>query len=406
MKREFASGRRPRSQVLRHWALCVLMLLQAGCSKKSEKGLVLVASSVTAPPILRSEAEQVVIPVRIDAPVQFENRSGVEQYVTIAKTGCSCYGMATVDSVLKPGERVKVLAGESKSLFFVAKELNAEAEQAFRVGLYVGGSPDGSATADNEELRADCSMKIVPDLVVEPASIVVDVSGEEERTRMDPKVYPLKVTRVTRGRPVERTGPNLFMAPQLLEAQPFQLEKPPEEIAPGLWRTMWKTSVELKSLPDEVHENGGRFTFDVEFPEAGNPPPKKPGSLRDATLPTVLDVVSSVAPRRVSGQLIVRRSKGIIAPAQLHFGVITMGSESRTRRLIMTAADHRPFQVTVGDVPGRFEADVDSSEPAAQQWATVTFTPDAAGDIEGVLTLKTSHPDQRELLIKLKARVQ
>ncbi len=56
-------------------------------------------------------------------------------------------------------------------------------------------------------------MKIVPDLVLDPASIVVDVSGVDDRASSQPAVYPLTVTRVTRGKPADSTAPNLVMAP-------------------------------------------------------------------------------------------------------------------------------------------------------------------------------------------------
>lgn len=385
--------------------LCwVLALFVAGCGKKREHGLALVESSVTAPPILRSEADQVAIPVRLDAPLRFENRGPGEKFVAIAKTGCSCYGMATVDALLQPGERVGIPPGGSRELYFVAKQFAGETEQGFRVAFQVGGESDAGTDGAPLELRADCSMKIIPDLVLEPASVIVDVSGTG--LREPGAAQNLKVTRVTRGRPGESAAPVLEMGPAFLKSGAAQLVLPSKQIADGLWQSIWKVSVTPENLPDEALQNGGRFSFALAFPESADPAPTlRPGS-PPGSLPTVLDVSNGRPPLRVSGQLIVRRSRGIIAPAQLHFGAIGVGDQPRTRRLVLTAADHKPFQVMVDKVPEHFEASVDSPESAEQQWVTVKFSPQIEGDVEAELRLKTTHPEQPDVVVMLKARVQ
>jgi hypothetical protein len=73
---------------------------------------------------------------------------------------------------------------------------------------------------------------------------------------------------------------------------------------------------------------------------------------------------------------------------------------------VLSAADHRPFQVAIGDIPAPFSAAVDADDAAEQQWVTVAFPPGSPGDAEGQLTLKTTHPDQPEVQVTLKARVQ
>ena len=206
-------------------------------------------------------------------------------------------------------------------------------------------------------------------------------------------------------RQVEENIPHACVFPvQYIE--PASQEKAPEEISPGLWRTIWKTSVKPDQFPGEIRKNGGRFAFPFEFPEGDIVSTESQSPPRDGQIPTILDVVSSNPQRKATGQLILRRSKGIIAPAQLHFGAIPAESGPRTRRLVLTAADKRPFQVSVGDVSQPFAADADSDESGEQQWVTVTFQPGAAGDSERKLTLKTTHPDQPEVQVTLKARVQ
>jgi hypothetical protein len=214
------------------------------------------------------------------------------------------------------------------------------------------------------------------------------------------------ITRVTRGKPAESVPPLFSMSPALLKAETASQEKAPEEVSPGLWQTIWKTSLKPDQFPAEIRENGGHFAFAFDFPEGDIVSTESQSPPRDGQIPTILDVASSNPPRKVTGQLILRRSKGIIAPAQLHFGAIPAGSGPRTRRLVLTAADHRPFEVTVGDVSQPFAADADSEEAGEQQWVTVTFQPGAAGESEGKLTLKTTHPDQPEVQVTLKARVQ
>jgi hypothetical protein len=397
MERKIADCRR------RVPTLLVVAVACAGCSRK-EQGLVLTTPSVTAPPILRSEAEQIAIPVRIDAPIRFENRSRVEQVLSVSKTGCSCYGMSTVEGLLTPGGLVTVAPGASRDLFFVAKELQGEAEQAFRVGFRTGPTSQASSSSSGEELRVDCSMKVFPDLVLEPGSILIDLPANRDgASRTDSS--RLTITRVTRGQPSD-SAPVFAMTPPLLAATPARLDPDVEEISPGLWRSVWRMSVTLEQIPAEIRDSGGRFSFAFEFPEENLPPIETRPPPRDGRIPTILDVVGNHPPRNVSGQLILRRSNGIIAPAQLHFGSIPLGSAPRTRRLVLTAADHRPFQLTISELPPQFTASEDSREPSEQQWISVTFQPGAAGDHEGRMTASTTHPDQPEVEVMLKARVQ
>jgi hypothetical protein len=178
-------------------------------------------------------------------------------------------------------------------------------------------------------------------------------------------------------------------------------------VAPGLWRESWRSTLTAAAWPDDVRENGGRFVFSLEFPEESEPiVVARPDGHTRGKLPLASDVIEPRPERRVSGHLIVRRSKGIVFPAQLHFGALPVGTNSRTRRLVLTAADQTPFVVTVENPPAAFHVEVDSDEPAVQQWITVTCTPREAGEIENELTLRTTHPLQEQVRIKLKAKVQ
>jgi len=249
-------------------------------------------------------------------------------------------------------------------------------------------------------------MTIVPDLVLEPAAVVIDVGGDQPEAEAS-QAFLLTMTQVTRGRPAETAVPRFVMSPGLLKAGVPEQDKPPVEISGGLWRTVWKIVVTVEALPDEVRENGGRFGFNLEFPESPDRPSPEPEDRRvERGIPRLLDVVTSRPQHQVSGQMIVRRSRGIIAPPQLHFGAIAAGGAPRTRRLVLTAADHKPFRIEVGEIPADFEVDVDSPDPAEQQWVTVRFSPASAGDVERILTLRTTHPDHPEVRILLKSRVQ
>jgi len=375
----------------------------AGCG--NEPRIVLVNASVTAPAILRSEAEQVVTPVRIDAPLRFENPGSQEQLLGVSKTGCSCYGIATEQFVLERKENISVPAGGSKELFFVAKLLEGDGDLSFRVGFQTQGGMGRGGEPVVHELRADCTMKVLPDLVLEPASLVIDLPRVDAAADSQPHSIVLK--RVTRGKPASLTPPEFTMDPASLKVDGFRMEGVAEEVEPGLWRTIWKASATLGSLPDELRENGGVSVFTLEFPEeeaetkvyAGRRP-------ETGKLPTLLEVVREAPERRVSGQVILRRSRGIVAPAQAHFGVLATGSEARTRRIVLTAADQSPFVVTVDETPPHVQAAPDSQEPAPQQWVTVTFNPAAEGAYEQPLVLKTTHPDDEEIRVVVKARVQ
>ncbi len=384
--------------------LSLLLLLLAGCARKGDE-LVLVSGSVAAPAILRSEAEQVAIPVRIDAPLRFENRSSHEQTLSVDRKGCSCYGIATQEYVLQEGELIKVPAGGARELFFVSKLLEAEGDQAFRATLLVSRDSGFGGTPAMEAVTAECSMKIIPDLVLEPASIVVDLPHIVENKGRHFR-QPLKLTRVTRGKP-SGAAPQFVMDPSLLDAEEVRSTGPAEEIEPGLWRTSWETVVALAELPDDVQDNGGRFPFALEFAASPEEGLVNPAGRRNAsTMPTLQEVVRHFPERKVLGTLVLRRSRGVIAPSQVHFGAIPAGDSARERRIVLTAADQKPFVVSVGDLPANFAAEVDEDEPAAQQWVTVKFRPESVGEALAVLVLTTTHPDQAEVRVTLKARVQ
>ncbi len=374
----------------------------AGCGRRHSEAVVLATPSVSAPAILRSEAEQIGAPVRIDAPLRFENPSDEDQFIAVSRTGCSCYGMATKEFLLQPGEKLKIPQRGARELFIVTQLVDGESSQGFRVGLRVGSLEGAAGTVADAELRAECSMKVLPDLVVEPSSLVVDLpaGGEVSAGRR----FEITVLRVTRGRPGKLEPPQLVMNPALLKAERFvHLGKPREE-EPGLWRVEWKGTLELGVLPADIVTNGGRFPFSVEFPEEHEPPIRRNRPRPEEALPTVLDMVVAQGERRGSGQLVLRRSAGVIAPGEIHFGVIPSG-EKRTRRLVLTAADHSPFVAKVEKKPPGVEVEFDSAEPAAQQWVSLTIAAGAPGEVDEQLEVATSHPDQKVVPVRLKAKV-
>ncbi|QDT56723.1 hypothetical protein Pan44_47830 [Caulifigura coniformis] len=400
-------GRRQRACLPRRLALTMvfgtLSCGLVGCGGK-EEGVLLVSDSVSAPAILRSEAEQVVIPVRIDAPLRFENRGSQEQLLGVSATGCSCYGIATEQFVLHPQEKVALPAGGGKDLFFMVKLLEGDGDVSFRVGFQVQGDVGQGGAGETGEFRASCTMKILPDLDLEPGVLAIDLPRGDAPA--DTGKYPVVLKRVTRGKPASLTPPEFSIEPAVLKAEPCRMEGAAEEVEPGLWRSVWTTSVTLGSLPDDVRENGGKFTYVLEFPDDDEGRIVLPGRRPETgKLPTLLEVVRDAPERRVAGQFLLRRSRGVVAPAQVHFGALSLGAEPRTRRIVLTAADQEPFVVTVEGALPQVEAAPDSQEPASQQWVTVTFNPSVMGAYEEPLLLKTTHPDDPEVQVVVKARV-
>ena len=373
-----------------------------GCGGQRSGSVVLATPSVSAPSILRSEAEQIGAPVRVDAPLRFENQSDEDQFIAVSRTGCSCYGMATKEFLLQPGEKLKIPRRGTRELFFVTQLVDGEGAQGFRVGFTIGGIDVATGPAANEELRAECSMKVLPDLVVEPSLLVVDLPAEGEASAG--RTFEISVQRVTRGRPEKMEPPQLMMKPELLKAEPFRQVGEPGEVEPGLWRVEWKGTLQLGELPADIVADGGRFPFSVEFPEQHEPPVRRNRPRPEDAMPTVLDVVVDQGDRRVSGQLVLRRSAGVIAPGEIHFGVVPSG-ETRTRRLVLTAADQSPFVAKVEKAPAGVAVEFDSTEPAAQQWVSLTFAADSPGEVDEQLEVSTSHPEQPLVRVRLKAKV-
>src|SRR5436190_13141695 len=158
--------------------------------------------------------------------------------------------MVSVQRPCNAGELINVPPGGQTEAFFVTKELKGESEQAFRVAFRLIGPPvDTTQSSAIQEPRVDCSMKIFPDLVLDPASIVIDLAGDGDRGAAKDTYYFLTITRVTRGKPTASTPPAFSMSPALLKAEPATPEKSAEEISPGLWRTIWKASVKSEEVP-------------------------------------------------------------------------------------------------------------------------------------------------------------
>lgn len=380
------------------WAIigsCLCLQSLCGCARQERDGFS-VTTDVVAPAILRSEADQVGIAVRIEAPLKFTNGSDREKQIAVSKTGCSCYGVATGEKLVEPGEWIAIPSGTSRDLFFVAKRIEGETEQAFRAAFSVRDSEGGRVS----DVTANCTMKIFRDLSLEPSTFVDDLppTAVSMQARTEYKLVLRQVTRGRRTNPV----PKFAMSPALLTATNFEVTGQPTEVAPGLWQTEWTNSLSLTALPETVRENGGRYAFSIEVPEI--PVGEGTRSRNDSSLPTLLDVVRDLPQRRIAGQLVLRRSRGVIAPGQIHFGSIASG-EHRERRIVLNAADHVPFKVQVEQTPPLFHVVVDSTDAATQQWITVTLSAEGARDLDETLILRTTHPDQPEVRVGLKARI-
>jgi hypothetical protein len=373
--------------------LSTAAIVLAACSR-SQQGVVLLESTLTAAPLLKSEAERIAIPVRIDAPIVFENIGDEARTLKVSKTGCKCYGIAIASRALEPDEALTIPPGQRRELYFLARLSETTGDQTFRAAFTVD---DGST------LSAECSMKVLADVELEPSSFALDVTDVASKPG---KSLELTIRRTVRGT-VESLGePGIATASESLRLQAIRRDEAAVEISPGIWRSAWKATLELGEIPGELRENGGRIPFQVEFPDAAAGPRSPPQTAGEGRVPTPLEVVDPRPLREATGHVVLRRTKGIVAPAQIHFGVIRPG-QPRSRRIVLTAADRLPFRIESTDASEPWGAEIDSDADATQQWLTVTLAaPAEPGEIERRLVVKTTHPSSIDLSIVLKARVQ
>jgi hypothetical protein len=380
----------------------ILLLAALGCGGP-ERGLVLTTPHVEAPALLESELGRMTMPLRLEAPLRFENRSSTGQILALTNKGCSCYGLASADGLLEEKQDITVPPNGSLKLYFVAKLAGLNGDQAYRAGFVLG--------ENRTDVRADAEQPIMSDLDLEPDALFGHIAaGRAIAESADEKPLMFEVRRVARNRHIGYYAPAMIEKPPFVTASQFPPEASAEEISPGLFRAVWRTTLTIGELPAEVAEAGGRFPIRFQFPELTvitGPGLQARGPVEASTAPPLVSTMMTYdPPREISGQLVLRKLRGIVAPRMLHFGRLKVDGQAQTRRLVLTATDKRSFKATAHSVPENASVEFDSSDAAAQHWATVIIRATSAGEIAEALVIQTDHPDEPEIRIILRGTAE
>jgi len=108
---------------------------------------------------------------------------------------------------------------------------------------------------------------------------------------------------------------------------------------------------------------------------------------------------------RVEIPAVIRRSTGIDAPREIHFGLVK-SSEVQTRRILLRSADERGFRVLSISTSHEGTEGKASSGSATRHRLEVTFRPVNASDRGGCLEIETDHPDCPRVRIDLRCKVR
>lgn len=362
--------------VVRSWAEPVLIVALAAICAGLPGCTEAVSSSATVAPCtvhIPSGAEQIILTseaadngARCECLFVLTAPGAQPLELELTAVGCSCYQVVHRRRSLKVGERLTIPGGASDEVRITAQTATTPGIREYRAE-FTGRGADGSVF----HVPLVSTIRTLPDLVIQPDVVHVDVYGEEAGA----KPIEFKIEQTARTDDPESLLVDWSDLPDLVRVAPPETLGRPQEIAPGVWRAAWKCTAQIAT-------------------EAGEP-----------AEPLRLPLSSCQADRqlaRLDCTVLLRRRSGIRAPRIVHFGRVPRSARPK-RRIQLQALDGRAFIVqSVQSRDGEAEAATDSAIAATEHWLDVQIA--APGDeVNDLLTVHTSHPVTSELQIAVRA---
>ncbi|MFV0446357.1 MAG: hypothetical protein ACK5Q5_22520 [Planctomycetaceae bacterium] len=350
-------GPRPVAWILLWLGVC-------GCGA-APSGLVTVQSRRIHRPILLSEVQASVDPQSLlDTRFEFQNSLNQTALLRFDGAGCSCYQVSSRDRPLKAGDILTIPAMGSLPV---------------NIGVPTpsgAGSPEYNARfswiregADPVDLPVSLSLPVFSDLSVVPSVITAGY-----RPGVAPAPIPVRVTVHSRDAEAAQVAPVVTDLSEMLQLGAWnQVVK--EQPAEDLWKAIWQADLQLQ-VPDGFRQ-------------------------QVATAVTLQAGPTSSLATRLS--ILIQPLVGIRSSGEMQLGLLKTG-EKRRRRMLLTAADKRPFRVTATHCEDpRCRAIALSQELADRHWLEVEAMLTDDNSLDAKVVCSTDHPESPQIVIPVHA---
>lgn len=300
---------------------------------------------------------------------ELRNISDTDLRLVFKGVSCGCIGMFVGDRQLAPGQVLTIPPGGELD---VSLRLDVRGPSSTQQTLEGSFQIIGPNNEDHGLTTITSIANIFADVESSPDVLACDFAAGSS-----PVEKKLRVRRYFRGRAGDAREPRLTGLPPLIKVRGVGPPERPLEAAPGIWRQDWP--VTLTCLPPRSpSEDRLVGHFYAEFIEP-----------------------NTMTPASASVSYQVRRAFGVVAPDFLYFARVRAG-ESMEKKFVIESADDRPFSVLGAD------SSSDSFVPALRDvgsekrhWVTVQCRPVVGGQPDGLITLRTDHPDCPELEVRV-----
>lgn len=298
-------------------------------------------------------------------------QSGVQTLVLV-DTSCHCVDVREGGRRLVLGQSISVTDVRT---VYVAGTLRRHAGEQSFTARFAQHYDDGTTAADPLELRIVAP--VYADIELKPASVLLNCRvGNVQDSRVT-----LTVHRTYRAESAIKVRPTIQDCPNWIDVDSIQLCEPAQEFERGVWKETWQVDLHFDHS-GMLGATNAPIVATVEFAPRGG------GRPVEHELP-----------------IVVQRRVGIVAPHSLSVGVVPVG-ESRSRRLLIRAADDCEFAITRVHVEApEFVASTTLNIPSVKHSIDVKFVATEVGKVPTKLVIYTTHPEQPEVSIPLFALV-
>jgi len=356
-------------------AAIVLALSAAGCGHAPavEEQSLLRAEPATQelPALLLGELTRGTTAGRdVQARFVIKNDSAQPQRLKFVGTSCYCAGLLRHGKKLKNGAELEIAAGGRETVEIVAHVVPQVQTHSFCATLV----PQEQTGADPLELRF--FVPVIADVKFTPEVVLHEFVAKGA----EPVEHRVRIERTIRSATSPREECRKLVPPNHVQLVRIEQVAPPRKIEPGLWRVAWNATLKIDS-DQRLQGVGQPGTAVVTFTEGNH-------VTRTAPLPVIL-----------------RRRFGIEAARDVHLGFVAPG-ESRTRKLLISAADQRKFAVRSVHSTSREISAGTTALDGARHWVDITYHAAQSGKLRSEVELETDHPDCPKLIIHVTGTCQ
>jgi hypothetical protein len=352
--------------------LWLWVVAASGCGTGNQ-GLV-IDQNVRARSLLVSEVEAAEDRTTLlDCPIRVKNRSRQPRQITLAGTGCSCYGVALDGKPVAVKESFTVAPGKELTFRMVAVPPNAQSEKEYTLTFETPGPNDEPVA-----IPVSCHIDVYQNINLTPGVMTCEAPPGEAVHQ----AWTMAIANVFRSQDGAAPKLDFGKLPDFAKLVALERMGEPERLTDGLWRQRWTAQVGV-ALPAEHSESIPPASFQVRASDSS-------GKL--------------LASR--SGQFVVHVPRSIAYPSRVHFGKLHPG-EIRQRRILVTSTDDAPFELRSDDVlrPKFVTVEIDA-ESKSKHWVQLAVEVDRSGSFSAPLTLRTSDPRKPLICIDLEGQVE